>query len=554
MKRLGFLSVFILASQAFALSTPWQINKHGQVRLISEYDVAPASGTIRLGLQHKTIPGWHVYWKNAGDAGYAPRLNWLGSQGIEIPTLYWPAPTKFLLPGDLVAYGYEGEVVYPIEVPISRRAKSIRLELKLDYLTCSEPCVPYKVDMVLDLPIGAAQIDPEASSLISQYAALVPPAAQTDAQIQAQAPVHRVAASETSEVPAATSWVSLAFMFLLAALGGLILNVMPCVLPVLSIKLLGLLQSSGMRYSLIVRNAMATAAGILVSFLGLALFVVALKQAGHVVGWGTQFQNPLFVGFLFVVVIVFGLNLWGLFEIPMPRAFGHLVSARGTGEGLAPHFMSGLFATLLATPCSAPFLGTAMGFALAQSPLIIVGIFLAAGFGLAIPYFLIAIFPGSIHALPRPGAWMGKVRLILGFLLFGTAAWLGWVFVQQVRAPQAASTAVQAGWEVFDESAIAKHLAEGKSVFVDITADWCFTCKYNEKVVLNSRAIRAAFEKQGLVLMQGDWTRRDATIGRFLMKHGRAGIPFAAIYRPGKKPILLPEFLTEKIVLQALNS
>jgi len=536
-----------------AASTDWKINKHGQVRLLSEYSVAPASGTIWFGLEHRTVPGWHVYWKNSGDAGYSPRLKWTGSQGFEALPLSWPAPTKFILPGDLVAYGYEGQVVYPIEVHVRPGAKSLHVVLDLDYLTCSEPCVPYRYTFNLDLPIGAAaKRDSEAQALIQRFRRQIPAASVSDEQIQNYAPVERIGV-RANDRPPAGFW----FMLCLAFLGGLILNAMPCVLPVLSIKLLGLLKHSGQHRSTITRHALASAAGIVSSFLGLGLLAVILKSAGHGVGWGTQFQNPFFVGFLFIVVFLFALNLWGLFEIPMPRFIGSAATAYASEETLTSHFFSGLFATLLATPCSAPFLGTAMGFALAQSAGTIVAIFVMAGLGMSVPYLSLAVFPGTLHWLPRPGAWMGRLKIILGGLLMATAIWLGWVFFHQLH-PQAAQPSVSSTnsrlpWIPLDESELARDLSAGQSVFVDITADWCFTCKYNEKFVLGSTRVAHAFRAQHIVLMQGDWTNRNAGIGRFLNRYGRAGIPFAALFRPGQEPILLPEFLTENIVLEALN-
>jgi suppressor for copper-sensitivity B len=344
-------------------------------------------------------------------------------------------------------------------------------------------------------------------------------------------------------------------MFLLAFIGGLILNAMPCVLPVLSIKLLGLVQHGGQSRSVVTQSALASGAGILASFLALGAAAVLLKSAGHAVGWGTQFQNPYFVGALFVVVLLFALNLWGLFEIPMPRFIGQFATTYGYHETLSSHFMSGLFVTLLATPCSAPFLGTAMGFALAQSAPIILGIFAAAGFGMAVPYWALAVFPGTIRWMPRPGAWMGRMKLILGALLMATAFWLGWVWIHQVRPSTHGPVSLGGlAWVPFDEAALARYQAEGKTVFVDITADWCFTCKYNEKIVLSATAVKQAFADRQVILMQGDWTNRDAVISAFLQHHGRAGIPFAALYRLGREPILLPEFLTEKTVLDALTS
>jgi suppressor for copper-sensitivity B len=319
---------------------------------------------------------------------------------------------------------------------------------------------------------------------------------------------------------------------------------MPCVLPVLSIKLLGLVKQSGHAHSLIARNSLLSAAGIVVSFLGLGAIAVTAKEGGRAVGWGIQFQNPAFVLFLAIVVFLFALNLWGVFEIGMPRIFGHFAMTYGQEESPLAHFMSGLFATLLASPCSAPYLGSAMGFALTQPPMTIMAAFAAAGAGMALPYFTLAVFPMSLGWLPRPGFWMVRLKLFFGILLAGTAVWLVWVFLQQVRStPQ----------EPFDESRIQTILAEGRPVLVDVTADWCVTCQYNERFVLGSRDVKAVLQKKSVVIMRADWTRRDETIRRYLATFGRSGIPFYAFYEPGKPPVTLSEFLTKGQALDVLN-
>ncbi|HEX6199113.1 MAG TPA: thioredoxin family protein, partial [Thermoanaerobaculia bacterium] len=389
---------------------------------------------------------------------------------------------------------------------------------------------------------------------------------------------------------------SLAVMLLLGVLGGLILNAMPCVLPVLSLKVFGLVKSAGQGRSHVVGGSLATAAGILLSFWGLAAAAAAAKAAGAAVGWGIQFQNPLFVTFLLVVVVLFCLNLWGLFEIQLPQA---LARAAGTGprEGVAGHLASGLFATLMATPCSAPFLGTALAFALAQSAGTIFAMFTAVGVGMALPYLALAAFPGAARLLPRPGAWMDTLRKVMGFLLAGAAVWLLYVLGSQVslerrawieltllgiallvwlrhravagplvrrsagvgvaalvlvtlavgwRADEARAlsgedsggTAV-AGlieWEEFDRARAEALASEGRLVFVDVTADWCFTCKVNERLVLETAPVAEAFGRFDVVPMKADWTNRSDTIAAFLEDHGRYGIPFYLLYRPGAEP------------------
>jgi suppressor for copper-sensitivity B len=394
-------------------------------------------------------------------------------------------------------------------------------------------------------------------------------------------------------------------MLLVALLGGLILNVMPCVLPVLSLKLLGLIGHDGENHRHVRLGFLASAAGILVAFAGLATVLVALKGMGSAVGWGIQFQQPWFLIAMMLLLTLFAANLWGWFEIPVPAIVGRLAGI-GSRTTLAGQFGIGMFATLLATPCSAPFVGTAVAFALARGPLEIFAIFLALGLGFAAPYLLVAALPALAQLLPRPGRWMIVLRRILGLLLAGTAVWLLtilagtlgpialWVIVGLVLAMAAAlwaahrlplalrpaspiavialalaafvvPTAIATSrppavvgtpvgfWQPFDAAAIAKQVGEGKTVFVDVTADWCVTCIVNKRLILESTAVNARLTAPGVLAMQADWTRPDDGIARFLAANDRYGIPFNAVYGPGAPTgIVLPELLTERAVLDAL--
>ncbi|WP_449231444.1 protein-disulfide reductase DsbD family protein [Azospirillum doebereinerae] len=393
----------------------------------------------------------------------------------------------------------------------------------------------------------------------------------------------------------------LAAMLGVALLGGLILNLMPCVLPVLSLKLLSVVKQGGRAPRAMRAGFLASAAGILTSFLVLASALVAVKAAGGAVGWGIQFQQPLFLVFMVVLVTLFSANLWGLFEVPLPRA----LADRLDGDGLAGPFATGAFATLLATPCSAPFLGTAVGFALAKGPVEVFAIFAALGIGLASPYLLVAAWPRVAGWLPRPGRWMATLRVVMGGALALTALWLLSVLTVQIgvaaavgvgllmaglvvalgigrrlsgaghRAgpalagllaaaafilpaavgPSAAPVRESAArWVPFAESAIREQVAAGRTVFVDVTADWCITCQANKKLVLNRGAVAARFDDPALIAMRADWTRPDEAIARFLADHGRYGIPFNIVYGPGApQGIALPELLGETVVIEALD-
>lgn len=360
------------------------------------------------------------------------------------------------------------------------------------------------------------------------------------------------AASATAPTaPTAPAKASLLVILLFAFIGGLILNLMPCVLPVLAIKSLSFISHGGGSIKGVRLSFLATSAGILFSFLLMALAIIGVKQVGMSVGWGVQFQNPYFLMFLIAVLLVFGANLWGFFEINLPRFMADKLSWTQGHGSLAKDFFSGAFATLLATPCSAPFLGTAVGFALASGSLEILAVFIALGLGLATPFLLIAAFPKTATLLPKPGKWMNGFKRFLAMLLLLTAGWL--LLVLTGLYQQATHAADDLQWQVFDESKIAGYVAEGDVVLVDVTADWCLTCQVNKKLVLSSDVLKKMLIRKEVILMKADWTKPDETIAAYLQKFGRFGIPFNKVYGP-KAPmgIMLPELLSKDVVLQGL--
>jgi len=406
--------------------------------------------------------------------------------------------------------------------------------------------------------------------------------------------------------PAVRAEQGLALILGFALLGGLLLNLMPCVLPVLSLKLLSAVKHGGGAPGPVRLSFLATAAGILASFLLLAGGAVALQAGGATLGWGIQFQQPLFLAAMALVVTLFAANLFGFFEILLPGGLADTAGKASAGRGLAGDFGTGAFATLLATPCSAPFLGTAVGFALSRGPAEILMIFTALGLGLALPYLAVAAWPRLATALPRPGRWMLWLRRLLALALVATALWLLSVLAVQIGArgalalggllaallgvfalrrfarpprllvPGAATAlalavltvaalpgpagsgapaaAIEEHWRPFERAGIADAVAEGRTVFVDVTADWCITCQVNKTRVLQDAAVAERLGEESLLALRADWTRPDAAIAAYLADHGRYGIPFNAVYGPGApEGIVLPELLGVETVLQALE-
>ncbi|MBI3711337.1 MAG: thioredoxin family protein [Proteobacteria bacterium] len=400
----------------------------------------------------------------------------------------------------------------------------------------------------------------------------------------------------------------LSAILFVALLGGLILNLMPCVLPVLSIKLLAVARHGGATRTRIRRNFLASAAGVVAAFLVLAGALAALKAGGVAVGWGIQFQQPAFLVFMALLLTLFAANLWGWFDIRLPaRLADAALRDRPTSpehEGLAGAFATGAFATLLATPCSAPFLGSAVGFALARGSVEIFAVFAALGTGMALPYLVVGAWPGLVSRLPRPGRWMAQFKAALGIVLAGTALWLlsvlatqsgawgasivgallaaalfilwigrhavarsAWrplaiaalalvAFVAPGRFAPEPSAAVPpaAVWQPFDQNEIAAMVRAGRVVLVDVTADWCLTCQVNKAVVLSRGAVAERLADGRVAARRADWTRPDEGIARYLAGFGRYGIPFNVVYGPAAPDgIALPELLTTEAVLAALD-
>jgi len=396
---------------------------------------------------------------------------------------------------------------------------------------------------------------------------------------------------------------------LLAFLGGIVLNAMPCVFPILSLKLLSLVSQAHGHRSEQLGHGLAYTAGVLASFAALGGALLVLRTGGRAIGWGYQLQTPVFVAVIAYLLFAMGLSLSGV--AAFGSGFGGTGGRLAARSGLTGTFFTGVLATIVATPCTAPFMGAALGFALIAPAAVAIGIFLALGFGLAAPYLLATVIPGWQRVLPRPGAWMELVKQLLAFPLFGTVAWLIWVLVQEtgpgeslaalfglvlvgfavwvygrtrLAAPfgrwlgiglaaagtaaaiflAASVTKTEAGtanaaardglaYEPFTAQRLSTLEATGKPVFVNLTASWCVTCLINERVALDSDAVRQAFAARGIVALKGDWTTQNPEITALLQQFGRSGVPLYLLYGGKGEPVILPQILTPTSVLDALG-
>jgi thiol:disulfide interchange protein/DsbC/DsbD-like thiol-disulfide interchange protein len=642
--------------------------------------VAPGE-PFRVGLRLRLAPGWHSYWRNAGDAGAPTEIGLTLPEGAAAGPVAWPAPERIPY-GPLVNFGYKGEILLPLEIrPPATLAPGdvFRIEAEATWLVCEQVCIPEEGRFTLTLPVaGRAVPSPSAAPLFEANAARIPRAAPwtagagatgrqasltlagpglAPALVQeafffphasgvidntAPQPVawrdgamtlgvtllegQRPAALEGTVVlrdaggqragfevaapvagPAASAAaLPFAQALLFALLGGLILNLMPCVFPVLAMKAMALARLSGEARREVRLHAASYTAGVLAGFAAIGGALVALRAGGAAIGWGFQFTEPAFVAGMAWLMLAVALNLMGVFAFGRAVGAGQGLTARGGHLGA---FFTGGLAVLLATPCTAPFMAAALGAAMAMPPAMTLAVFLALGFGLAAPYALLAVFPGLARALPRPGPWMERLRQGLAFPMLGAAAWLVWVLAQQsgpdgvlwalaggvvlaaglwalglaqragagrgaiagraaaglavlaalallprLSAMPAAAADAGAGAEPWSAARVAALRAEGRPVFVNATAAWCITCQVNERVALRSAAVQEAFATRGIAYLKADWTRGDPAVTDLLRAQRREGVPLYLYWPAGAaEPVLLPQLLTEGVVLEALG-
>ncbi len=408
-----------------------------------------------------------------------------------------------------------------------------------------------------------------------------------------------------------TTFLTILKFLFFAFLGGIILNIMPCVLPVLSIKAMSLVKQSNSDKKIILKHSFAYAFGVVLSFWILAIFVILLKISGEIIGWGFQFQSPYFVFFLMILIFIFALSMFGLITFNPPHPL--IKSAKPAQKsGLIASVFSGIFAVLLATPCTAPLLGSAIGFAFSQSNLIIFLSFTFIGLGLAFPFLLLGFFPKAIQKLPKAGEWMNSFKIVMGFLLFATTLFLYralyfligaensisvlwfllllalfvWIFgknytpftslkrkfilfivllglsilggnkLVNLKIPQKNSSTNQSkydGWKIFDEEKVLNDIKNGKKVFIDFTAEWCLTCQTNKLTVLHTHEIMNLFKQTQVVLYYADNTNKNETIAKWLKKYNRAGVPLYLFFN-NEETTIFPEILTKNMIIEKINT
>jgi thiol:disulfide interchange protein DsbD len=665
---------------AWALESAAVRSARATATLVTDTDAAPAGGHFRAALRLELGPGWHSYWRNPGDAGAAPEFDLTLPPGAKAGPIVWPTPRR-MEEGGLTTYAYTDTLLLPVTVTLGPQAGPTEITAHAAWLVCKDICVPEEGEFRLTLPAGpiapsaqaklfaaADRMTPRASPWQARIApdgtlwvggAELSPATVTDAwfipdqpgliQDDAAQPlsvrpggftlelrpakgfqpgqgltgvlsVRDRAGLQTDVVlaaqpgaPPASPALPLGRMLILAFLGGVILNLMPCVFPVLAMKVVALAGGAATRR--VRAHAASYAAGVLLAFGALGGVLLAARAAGSAAGWGFQFQSPVFVAAMTWLLFGVGLNLSGVFRV------GDGLAGAGHGlaraEGHAGSFFTGLLAVLVATPCTAPFMGAAIAGALAAPPAVTLLVFLGMGAGLAAPYVLLTMAPGLARAMPRPGPWMEVLRQVLAFPMYAAAVWLLWVVSQEAGSEGVLGTAAGlvllgfAAWALgraqsaamherrphgrrafqavallgvvaaafvltgiglapdiaaapplqaigaetaaplpFTPARLAALRAEGRPVFVNMTAAWCVTCLVNERVAIATAPVQSAFARRDIAYLKGDWTRQDPAITDFLRDHGRDGVPLYVYFPPGgAAPVVLPQILTESVVL-----
>lgn len=651
------LVTLLMAVLALLGVSPLRAEPNHIVATLVAESATPAPGkSVMLAVAMQPEPGWHGYWSNPGEAGFEPRFGWTLPKGATTGPVVFPVPQPLVV-GGLMNYVFEGPhaLLVPLTVPQALAAGTkLPVSLKLDYLACTDQiCVPQRAELSTVLTVGDGMPDArlrfdgwrtklptplgatarfERAGKLLRLAVPFPAAAAlgeahffpaTNGMIVDAAPqkfgregdllVIELAAPEGSSLPVSgvistsegrgltitaaagavpslpspeTGFSAILIALSGAVLGGLILNVMPCVFPILSLKALSLAKARGDERSAR-RDALGYTLGAVLVCVGLGAAILALRAAGSSVGWAFQLQDPRVIVALLVLVTAIALNFAGLFELPT------------VGGGLAStnSVATGALAAFIATPCTGPFMGAALGAALVLPTAAALAVFAGLGFGLALPFLLLGFVPALRRVLPKPGAWMVTMRHILSVPMFLTAlglVWLlgrqagsdamtvallgalgaalafWWVGLRQAKgqaglaigalvavsasamaivslpaaSPAAAANPTALNAEPFSETRLAALRAEGRSVFVYFTADWCLTCKVNERVAVEQPSVEAAFKAGNVAVLVGDWTRADPVIGRFLEAQGRSGVPLYLFYSKGGEAQMLPQVLT----------
>ena len=622
---------------------------HARASLITNLENSEQE-SFYIGLRLEMQEGWHTYWENPGDSGSPFDAKWTVNKGAIVENVQWPTPVTIPYP-PLMTFGYEGDVVFPFKVFRSLDSELESISLEFDFLICADICIPESASLTLDLssatpsplvneavknlptdfirttsqsdqenlrvsfsfskPIESVYLFPKQEDLFVYMPAqkLVQLNEETyeltlpllNSEVSSFSGILSINGEgfQVEEDLQSASGMSLWQAILFALIGGLILNLMPCVFPVISLKVLSFVSMGGDDHVKIRNHALSFVGGVMSTFLSIATALIIIRSTGSMIGWGYQLQSPVVVGILTLIMLGIGLVL--LTNINFAAGLTTLGSGVQSRNNYSGSFFTGVLAVVVASPCTAPFMGAAIGYALLQPSFATLPIFLALGFGFAGPYLILALKPEWISALPKPGAWMDTLKQFFAFPMIATALWLMWVFMVQTSGDALIlllvlslilGTAVWmiatfkgrwkwigmiltaiAAFQIFnnlpessntmnqEESAERWSLAieselqeQNQAYLINFTAAWCITCQTNEKTAFARVGVKEYLAEQNITYVKADWTNRNEEIAIGLARYERTGIPLYIFWKPGMNASkILPAVLTEDLLIKSMQ-
>ena len=639
------LIIFVISIEARSAKTD-----HAEITIVGNTNIISEPGVIQLGYKFVFTPGWHTYWINPGDSGGPPIFEFNSPSGWDINENVWPGPQKIIYP-PLMTFGYVDEVIFPFILNL-KNLNDQTTEITTKFLVCDDICVPEEATLQLSLKNGILNIDERPEDLnkwLNRVPIRAPPEMilsssqnnftleyasldsnsyffpfddsvmdYSDGQnfsnniltfevfddfneslkgvVNIGQNYYEVEQKNETVNAETISGISLFTAIIFAFLGGLILNLMPCVLPVIALKGLSLVKSSAESNSSVTLNASAYVVGVIATFMTIAAILVSLKNAGEMIGWGYQLQSPFIVTIL--SILIFGIGVYLITDLSVGGSLGKL-EKHTDGSGPMNSFLTGTLAVVVASPCTAPFMGAALGFALIQPDIFSYVVFLFLALGFALPYFLIALFPSLVNFLPKPGKWMESLKQFFGLMMFAAAIWLLWVLANQVDANSILFVLIGwfllafASWLIITKIKFAVYISgiigliwvyqlsewdfknvevmnddesiswsiekenelrlNEQAYFINFTAAWCITCKVNEAVAFSDDVFNT-FKEKNITYLKADWTNRNAEIAGQIEKYNRSGIPLYIYWdKTLDEPIVLNEILTENYLMEVVD-
>ena len=642
-----FLTLSILWS-TILLANPVETG-HAKASLITNLQ-SSSQESFYVGVRLQMQDGWHTYWENPGDSGSPFNATWTTDAGVIVENVSWPTPQTIPYP-PLMTYGYEGDIVFPFQVFRSLDTELTEISLDFDFLICADICVPEQAKLTLDLTSASSSdlLDQAIDNLPTKLVKTKSTISGDELKVVFQSPKEFSTAyifpregnlfaytpnqaitpidENTFEITlplfqdgvesfsgiisldgqgfqfeeqiGSAGGMSLWQAILFALIGGLILNLMPCVFPVISLKVLSFVSMGGDDHTKIRNHALAFVGGVMSTFLSIATALMIIRSTGSMIGWGYQLQSPVVVGILTLIMLGIGMIL--LTNINVATGLTNIGSSVQNRNDYSGSFFTGVLAVVVASPCTAPFMGAAVGYALLQPSFATLPIFLSLGLGFAGPYLILAIKPKWISSLPKPGPWMETLKQFFAFPMIATALWLMWVFMVQTSGdaliqllilglslglaiwmiasfegrwkwvgliltfiasiqifnnlPNNANEITQSAdadsWNLSIESDLQ---ANNQAYLINFTAAWCITCQTNEKAALARTSVQDYLAEQNIKYIKADWTNRNEDIAIGLARYERSGIPLYIFWKPGmRNSKILPAVLTEELLIRSMQ-